>query len=336
MQRSAGHNRRGSQEWTTMMFADVLGFAGGVVLLALGGDSLLRGLVGLGRAAGAGALAAGLAAVAFGGSLPDLAVNLDAVAEGHASLALGNIIGSCLVNLGLVLGAAAALRALDVGLPVLRLLVVGQLGIALALLAMAHNGRIGYLDGAVLVAGFVALAVLTVRHRPTRAANALAAQFVEHGETRPGVALQWLRVAIGVVALWYGAGFVVGHAVELARAAGVSELFAGLTVVAIGTSLPQVVIGVLAARRGHGDVVVLSVVGSNIANLALMMGLTALIHPYPVAISLAELELPALIAFTAMLYPLLRGDMRVTRGEGAALLAGFVALVGFQLFLLGR
>ncbi len=319
-----------------MMLADVLGFAGGVVLLALGGDSLLRGLVGLGRAAGASALAAGLGAVAFGGSLPDLAVNLDAVVEGHASLALGNIIGSCLVNLGLVLGAAAALRALDVGLPLLRLLVISQLGIALALLAMAHNGRIGYLDGAVLVAGFVALAVLTVRHRATRAAAALAAQFVEHGETRPGAALQVLRVAIGVIALWYGAGLAVSHAVAVARAAGVSELFAGLTFVAIGTSLPQVLLGVLAARRGHGDVVMLSVLGSNIANLALMMGLTALIQPYPVASSLAELELPALIAFTAVLYPLLRGDMRISRGEGAALLLGFSALFVFQIFLIGR
>jgi cation:H+ antiporter len=318
------------------MATDVLLFLAGVGLVALGADSLVRGLAALARSAGAAAFAIGLMVASFGGSAPDLAVNLDAVARGHSELALGNIIGSCIVNLGLLLGLAAVLRPLEVRLPLLRPLGVALLASGLVLYAMSHNGVIGYLDGAVLLAAFAALALLALKHAPTRADPSVREHFEAEALLPAPPALSWLRLAIGVAVLWFGAGLAVEHAVALARGLDMSELVAGLTLVAIGTSLPQIGLGVIAALRGRGDVVLASVIGSNLFNLTAILGATALIRPYPVSASLVALEFPALIAFAAMLYPMLRGDLRVSRTEGALLLGGFVALLGFQVYLLAR
>jgi cation:H+ antiporter len=112
----------------------------------------------------------------------------------------------------------------------------------------------------------------------------------------------------------------------------VSELFAGLTLVAIGSSLPQLVLMIVAAIRGRGDVVVMSAVGSNLVNLTLILGATAILEPYPVASSLVHLEIPALIAFSAVLYPLVRGDATITRAEGGVLFGTFVAFIAFQVW----
>lgn len=312
------------------MGQELVWFAVAVVALALGADSAVRGIAGLGRARGASAFAVGTLVAAFGGSAPDVAVNVAAVAGGHPALALGNMIGGSIVNLGLLLGLAAVLRPLELGAPVQKPLAVALAATVLALLAMSHNGRIGFLDGAVLVAGFVAALALVVRSGVQSAAGEVRAQFEAEGETRGGLALGLLRVAIGVAVLAWAARTGVDQAVALAARAGVSDLFAGLTFVALAASLPQIAFGLAAALRGRGDVLLASVVGSNLLNLTLVLGVTAIWHPYPVATSLVQLELPVLLALSAMLYPLLRGDLRVSRGEGAVLLLAFAALQAVQ------
>ena len=312
------------------MGQDLLWFALGIAGLALGADSAVRGLAGLARTRGAGAFVVGLLLAAFGGSAPDVAVNVAAVGAGHPALALGNMVGASIVNLGLLLGLAAVLRPVEVRAPVLRPLGVGLMATALALLAMSHNGRIGHLDGAVLVAGFGVLVALVLRQPASASDAAVRAQFESEGEQLQGLGRNLLRIGVGLAVLWYASRAVVTHAVGLAGALGVSDLFAGLTFVALGASLPQVALGLLAARRGHGDVLLASVVGSNLLNLTLVLGASAIWQPYPVAESLVRLELPVLLAFCAVLYPLLRGDLRISRGEGAVLLAAFVALQVFQ------
>lgn len=318
------------------MVSHILWLALGVAMLALGGDSLGRGLAALLVRAGLGATAVGVCLVSFGGSLPDLAVNIVAVMEGHSNLALGNIVGSSIVNIGLVLGVAALTRPLDAALPSARLLFGAMFAAPVALMAMSHNARIGYLDGGVLVIGFVVLAVLLARHRATHAQGALAEAFAAGTRTFPHVALNGLRLIIGIAALAYGARLVVREAVNIADAAGLSEIFVGLTIVAIGTSLPQLVGGIVGALRSRGALVLASVAGSNLFNLLFMLGVTALIHPLAVPESLVHLELPALAAFIIALYPMLRGDMRVSRGEGAVLVAAFVGLTAFQIWLVCR
>lgn len=199
------------------MASGILWFAVGVVVLALGADSLVRGLAGLGARLGAGAFALGVLLTAFGGSAPDLAINVDAVVRGHGALALGNIVGSCLVNIGLGIGLCALVRPLEVHLPLLRPFVIALIAAGIVLLAAAHNGTFGYLDGGLLVVAFVALGVIAVRHRATRAAPATVAVFEAEGATRTHVGLNLLRLAIGVPLAWYGAHMAVGEAVFLAR-----------------------------------------------------------------------------------------------------------------------
>lgn len=312
------------------MGQDLLWFALGIAALALGADSAVRGLAGLARTRGAAAFGVGLLLAAFGGSVPDAAVNVAAVAAGHPALALGNIVGASIVNLGLLLGLAAMLRPLEVRAPVMKPLGVALMATALALLAMSHNGRIGYLDGLVLLAGFALLVVIVMRQPAVASDAGVRAQFEAEGEQLVGLPRNLLRIAVGLAVLWWASRTTVTHAVGLAASLGVSDLFAGLTFVALGASLPQIGVGLIAAMRGHGDVLLASVIGSNLLNLTLVLGASALWQPYPVAESLVRLELPALLAFSAMLYPVLRGDLRISRGEGAVLLAAFVALQVFQ------
>lgn len=312
------------------MGQDLLWFALGIAALALGADSAVRGLAGLARTRGAAAFGVGLLLAAFGGSVPDAAVNVAAVAAGHPALALGNIVGASIVNLGLLLGLAAMLRPLEVRAPVMKPLGVALMATALALLAMSHNGRIGYLDGLVLLAGFALLVVIVMRQPAVASDAGVRAQFEAEGEQLVGLPRNLLRIAVGLAVLWWASRTTVTHAVGLAASLGVSDLFAGLTFVALGASLPQIGVGLIAAMRGHGDVLLASVIGSNLLNLTLVLGASALWQPYPVAESLVRLELPALLAFSAMLYPVLRGDLRISRGEGAVLLAAFLALQVFQ------
>jgi cation:H+ antiporter len=313
------------------MFEPIGFFLLAIVVLALGADSLAKGLGALAQRAGATAVATGLMVCAFAGSLPDLAVNVAALFAGKPAFALGNIIGSSLVNLGLALGLAALVAPLNAHLPLLRPLFPALVLAAVAVLAMGWNGIVGYFDGMVLIAGFVVLAWVTAKHRATRADAGAAAEFEAIANTRPSPSLNLLRVAIGIVLLVLASRWLVHYAIVLAPAAGMSDMLFGLVVLAIATSLPQVVVAVIGARRGHGSAVLLGLVGSTLFNLLLLLGVTSVLYPLAMPASLVRLELPALIAFSLALYPMLRGDLRVARGEGGVLLAMFAALTVWQL-----
>lgn len=308
-------------------------FALGVLLLGLGADSFSKSLQGLALRVRASLFAVGASAAAFAGSVPDLAVNVSAVGLGQPELALGNIIGSCLVNLGLVLGLCALLRPLEVRIPLAGPLLLAGLGLGLLLFAMSWNGRIGILDGCVLVLAYFVLAAFVASHRATRRTDSARAALEALGSTRNSVALIVLRLLVGLALLVYGADLVVFHATHLARAWGVSDLFVGLTAVAVATSLPQLALALRAAAADRGDEIVLGVLGSNLINLTLILGVTALLHPLPVAASLVRLEIPAIVAFGLVLYPMLRGDFSIRRGEGAVLVLAFVVLTAFQFWM---
>ncbi|HET7844668.1 MAG TPA: sodium:calcium antiporter [Xanthomonadales bacterium] len=313
------------------MLEPIGGFLLAVVVLALGGDSLARGLGGLAQRAGASAVATGIVVCAFAGSLPDLAVNVAALFAGKPAFALGNIVGSSLVNLGLALGLAALVAPLSVHLPLLRPLFPALLLSALAVLAMGWNGIIGYFDGIALVVGFFVLVLVVARHRATRTEANVAAELEAIARTRPSPALNLLRVAIGIALLVLASRWLVKYATLLAPALGMSEMLFGLVVLAIGTSLPQIVVAIVGAQRGHGNAVVLGLVGSTLFNLLLLLGVTAILYPLAMPASLVRLEIPALVAFALALYPMLRGDLRVARGEGGILLAMFAVLLAWQL-----
>lgn len=332
-------------------------FVLGLLLLALGGDSIVKGAAGLAQRFGLTPFTTGLALVAVATSLPELAVNLTAILNGQGELALGNAVGSNVANIGLTLGAAALAapivvrwRALS---PLLLVLVFGTV----AVLALGADGTLSQLEGAILLLAFVVVFAFAL----ARGRNEIAEvrdEIAGYARTSTLLAQNVIRFVIGAVLLWIGSALVVGGAgvglfgldlsgsgaAVIGKSLGLSPVLTGLLPVAIGTALPEVAAAIAAARRGQGDMVMGHVIGASVFNILVVVGgmaaCGALALPMTVmgggfALPLGY-ELLAALAFALMLYPVLRGDLRVSRGEGGVLVAAFIAWIAFELLLAGK
>lgn len=315
------------------MFESIGLFLLGLALLALGGDSIVKGASGLGRHFGLTPFATGLLLVAFGTSIPELAVNARAVWMDQQALALGNAVGSNLANFGLTLGIAACIAPLAIRWRALSPLLLCFLLVCALVVGLGWDGVLTRIEGLVLLAVFVA--VLAFAFARSRAETPeLRAELEAYEATRGGLVQNLLRVGIAAVVLYFGAKFVVGAAGEVGPGLGLSPLLTGLLPVAIGTALPEIAAAIMAARRGQGDVVAGHVIGSSLFNLTVVVGGMALFRPVPLPDSFLWLEVPAAAAFGLALYPMLKGDLRIGRGEGAILVLAFLAWFGFELFRL--
>ena len=316
-----------------MAMAEALGlFALGLLALALGGDSIVKGASGLAQQLGMRPFVAGLLLVAFGTSVPELAVNLRAIADQQPQLALGNAVGSNIVNLGLTLGVAALaapllLRARML-LPLLVLLAVATL----AVIVFGLDGQLSRIEGGVLVLGFLASTAFLLRHGQ-REEEVVKADIAAFAATRTGLGLNVLRLVVAVMLLYFGARWVVSGGLGLGRSWGMTPLMAGLLPVAIGTALPELAAAIAAARRGRGDMVAGHVIGSSLFNLLAIVGGMAVFAPLALPASFVRFELPAVMALTLLVYPLLRSDRRVNRQEGVVLCLAFVAWLVLELLL---
>jgi len=316
------------------MIAATVWFLLGLVLLALGGDSIVKAASGLAQRFGASPFVAGLLLVAFGTSLPELVVNLRAFAVGAEDLALGNAVGSNIANVGLTLGAAALAAPLLVRTRLLSPLLVLLAVASLALIVFGLDGVIARWEGGLLLLGFVAVLVFVLRRarsEPEPVREAIAA----YAMTRTGLAMNIVRVLFAALCLYYGARWIVQAAPVFGAGLGWSPLLVGLLPVAIGTALPEVAAAIAAARRGQGDMVLGHVIGSSLFNLLVVVGGMAALRPLALPSSFVKLELPAAIAFVLVLYPMLRGDLRISRREGGVLLVAFVAWIALELALIG-
>ena len=316
------------------MIAATVWFLLGLVLLALGGDSIVKAASGLAQRFGASPFVAGLLLVAFGTSLPELVVNLRAFAVGAEDLALGNVVGSNIANVGLTLGAAALAAPLLVRTRLLSPLLVLLAVASLALIVFGLDGVIARWEGGLLLLGFVAVLVFVLRRarsEPEPVREAIAA----YAMTRTGLAMNIVRVLFAALCLYYGARWIVQAAPVFGAGLGWSPLLVGLLPVAIGTALPEVAAAIAAARRGQGDMVLGHVIGSSLFNLLVVVGGMAALRPLALPGSFVKLELPAAIAFVLVLYPMLRGDLRISRREGGVLLVAFVAWIALELALIG-
>jgi cation:H+ antiporter len=315
------------------MLAAVGMFLLGLVLLALGGDSIVKGASGLAQRLGLSPFTTGLLLVAFATSLPELAVNAHAIVRGQQSLALGNAVGSNVVNFGLTLGAAALAAPLVVRWralsPLLLVLLVGTV----AVMGLGLDGVLSRTDGLVLLAAFVAVVAFALL-RGRNEAPELQAEIEAFARTRTDLALNLVRFAIAAALLYYGSRLVVTHAPVLGAGLGLTPLLTGLLPVAIGTALPEMAAAIAAARRGQGDLVAGHVIGSSLSNLLLVVGSMAVFNPVPLPESFVRFELPAALVFALMLVPVLRGDLRVSKREGGVLLVALAAWVAFELLML--
>jgi len=304
----------------------------GFLLLVAGGDSLVRGAVAIARRIGVSPLLIGLTLVGFGTSTPELLTSVQAALVGSPGIAVGNVVGSNTANILLILGFAALISPLRTSPDAFR-----RDGTVVLLSALACAGVVlsGYLDrtvGVVLVALLITYILYTYRRE--RVVHDASAMMHEAEASAAEPAPTRLRVAalftIGGLALTLlGARFLVDGAIELARAAGVSETIVGLTIVAVGTSLPELVTSVMAAVRRQSDVAFGNIVGSNIYNILGILGVTAIVRPIPVPPEIAHVDIWVMLLATVLLLVFSVTGWRVTRTEGGVLLASYIAYVGY-------
>jgi cation:H+ antiporter len=314
---------------------ELLLVAGGLALLLVGGELLVRGASRLAALLGISPLIIGLTVVSFGTSAPELAVSLQAAFTGHAGLTVGNIIGSNIYNVVLVLGLSALVAPLLVKQQLIRLDVPLMIGASLVFWAAAADGVITFSEGG-LMFGLLLVYLAVVLLLSRREREDIRAEYEQEFGYHPAVGRRLMLrhaalVCCGAVLLVVGAGWLVDGAVALATGLGVSDLLIGLTVVAIGTSLPELVTSVLAAIRGERDIAVGNVVGSNIFNLLSVIGLTALIAPAGIAIDETALgvDLPFMVAVAVACLPLFATGRVVGRLEGGFLLFYGLAYTAF-------
>jgi cation:H+ antiporter len=313
---------------------------GGGLLLYFGAEWFVGGASALALALRVPQILIGLTVVAYGTSAPEVVVGVQAAAAGHGDVALGNVIGSNIANIGLILGIAAliepprvdgALRRRE--LPVL---VASTAVVPLLLLdGVLSRWEAG---GLLLVAGAYtawmiraarSAAVLAAAQRDTKA-EAMAADLAGAPST-PGAVRAAVAAGAGLMVLLLGGNLFVGGAVSAAKALGMSERLVGLTIVAVGTSLPELSTSVIAARRGHSDLAVGNVVGSNIFNVFLCLGLSGLAGPAGAPLSRVAVELGMLIVMTVLAVIFIRTERTIRRSEGAVALACYIAFVALTL-----
>lgn len=293
----------------------------GFVGLFVGGDALVRGAVGVARTLGLSPLVIGLTVVGFGTSMPELLVSADAALRGVPDIALGNVIGSNIGNVLLIVGASALIWPIRVAGDTLRRDTAVMMAAVLVLLPLFWLGTVGRLSGGVLVAGL--LTYLYIAFRDGKADE-------DDPSLQGAVAPVWksvLWLVVGLVALMLGARWLVDGAVNIARGFGVSEAFIGLTVVAIGTSLPELATSVVAAIKRQSEIAIGNIIGSNIFNVLGILGITALITPIPVAPRFIGFDLPAMIAACIVLMALLLLRPSIGRIAGGAMLLAYAAYV---------
>jgi cation:H+ antiporter len=297
--------------------------AAGLAVLGVGGELLVRGAANLARSLGVSALLVGLTIVAYGTSAPEAAVSVQATLKGEVDIAVGNIVGSNIANILLILGLGAAVRTFSVALNVLKTdgpIMVLVTGVFMLLGLRQHGaGTIGRWEGAALLAGLVAYGWLTyymARREPVAVVNEYTAALKKHGSR----AFNVLLILIGIVALVVGGRMIVHGAVGVAAHLGIGQAFIGLTIVAVGTSLPELAASIAAVRQNQPDIAIGNIVGSNICNILFVLGLSAVAEPVVVSRETMLQDGPAMLAASVLFLLIVRSGQRVTRGEGVLLL----------------
>ncbi|MCB1033009.1 MAG: calcium/sodium antiporter [Acidobacteria bacterium] len=309
----------------------------GMVLLVLGAELLVRGASALAERARISPLVIGLTVVAFGTSAPELAVSLGSAWTGRAELAVGNVVGSNIFNVLLILGLSALVAPLAVSVRLIRLEVPLMILVSVLVAVLGLDGRLGRWDGTALFAGFLLYTFLLIRGARLRGPetdepgmdSTAGAPAGEGGESGLGGAADLGLVLLGLALLVLGSQGVVKGAVVLAQALGVSELVIGLTVVAGGTSLPELATSVVASFRGQRDIAVGNIVGSNLFNIMSVLGLAAAVAPAGLQVSRAALrfDVPVMITVAVACLPVFFTGGKISRWEGAVFLAYYLAYV---------
>lgn len=305
-------------------------FVGGLLFLIVGAEILVRGASRLAALLGVPSLIIGLTVVAFGTSSPELAVSLKSALSDQANIAVGNVVGSNIFNVLFILGLSALIVPLAVSRQLIRLDVPIMILVSGVVYGFALNGTLGRGEGAVLVVGLIAY--LGYLLRAGRREGRPEEETVAAGDHGAGVWIgNLVLIGAGLLLLVVGSRWLVDSAVVFARSLGVSELIVGLTIVAMGTSMPEVVTSTIAAFRGERDIAVGNVVGSNLFNLMAVLGIASVVAPggMPVSPEAIEFDLPAMVAIAVACLPIFVTGGEINRWEGALFLGYYCAYTAY-------
>jgi len=315
-----------------VVLVEALLFLVGLTSLTLGADWLVTGASRVAEHRGVSPLLVGLTVVAFGTSAPELVVSCAAVLRGQPGIAVGNVMGSTIANVGLIVGLGALVRPINVHRKLLHREAPLMILVLAAVMVFASNGTLGELDSIILVGGFTVYLLYLIRwgKSETETGQFQAARIDAHLPDRGLIRrpyLNWLRVGFGTALLLAGASWMIDSAADIAVAYRVPEEVVGATMVAVGTSLPELASTIAAAARGLGDIAIGNVIGSNIFNLGLVLGVAGLLRPLTLSPSIVTDQIVPAMVFCLVLIPLAYTGERINRWEGALL------LVAYSLFL---
>ena len=317
------------------MTTTILLFIAGLVILIFGAELLVRGASRLAAAFGVSPLVIGLTIVAIGTASPEVAVSLQAALNGQGDLTLGNVLGSNIFNILFILGVTAILAPIVIAEQLIRKDAPIMVGVSLLAFALAFDGSIGFVDGVTLILLLVVYTVFALRQsrfESKEVQNEYAEEFAEkQPHTTRDTMANILFILAGLGLLVLGSNWLVDSAIVIAKALGVSELVIGLTIVAVGTSLPEVATSIIAALKGESDIAVGNAVGSNIFNLLGVLGIGALLAPGGISVAgqVLRLDFPVMVFVALVCLPVFYIDSRISRMEGGLLLGYYVLYITY-------
>ena len=314
----------------TGLALQVLVMVVGIGVLYFGAEWLVRGAARLAGSLGVSPIVVGLTVVSFGTSAPELVVAVVASSGGNSDLAIGNVLGSNLANIGLIMGITALIRPLDVAARVVWREVPLMLMVTVALYPLALDHTLSRGDGVILLMALAAYLLFVFQSAESEAPEIMDEyeDFMKASKQGPGkVNARDIGLVVGgCTALVAGGYAIVEGAVSVATYLGVSQVVIGLTVVAVGTSLPELATSVVAALRKEADIAVGNIIGSNIFNIAAILGTASVVRPMNISQSILTRELPAVLLMSVIVLPMLRTRWRIHRWEGAVLLISYLCL----------
>lgn len=300
---------------------------GGVLLLYYGAEFLIKGSASFALRLGLTPLVVGLTVVGYGTGMPELIVSIDASLIGRGEIALGNVIGSNICNIGLVLGLSTLIKPMIVKRQLVRIDAPIMIGVSILLPIILSNGYLSRPKGLILLVGLFAYTAWAIFYSKTHnkhGENVEVEEEVPH--LNKSIWVDWFFIALGFVGLWIGARLFVTATVSVAKFFGVNDAVIGLSVVALGTSLPELATSIIAIMKNHRDLAIGNLVGSNIFNILAIVGVTGLIHPFTIeGINFVDYAVMILFASTSLLF-MVRG-LVVKRWEGALLLCGYFVYI---------
>ncbi|WP_412971891.1 calcium/sodium antiporter [Glaciecola sp. MF2-115] len=309
----------------------------GVGLLTLGGEALIRGSLAASKRFGVSPLLSGLVIVGFGTSAPELVVSVNAALNQQPDIAIGNVVGSNIGNIFLILGICALIAPMTIKPLALRRDAVTVVAASILFLVLVGGSSLGRADGMFLLFALLIYLVWAYRseriHAPSAQLNIAEAEEVQ--ELPKSIAWTLTAVIIGLLLLISGSQVLLIGAVGIAENLGVSEAVIGLTLVAVGTSLPELSISVIAALRRHADVAIGNILGSNIFNLFGILGVSALLQPLPVNVRILQFDQWVMLGSAILLFLFLYTGRRLNRLEGAVLLTAYVVYLGLSFIVFG-